>query len=82
MNPSNNDYWLEGGRKNVEGGGKKVEAGRNDLHAVLTSVFVHNSTLISATELSLRQERGTTSSFIFTNSHSNPSLLDGGYEGL
>ncbi len=52
------------------------------LHALLTFCFFHNSTPISATELSLRQERATTSTFIFTSSHSNPSLLDGSYEGL
>ena len=30
----------------------------------------------------MRQERATTSTFILTSSHSNPSLLDGSYEGL
>ena len=51
--------------------------------ACCLKIFVfRNSTLISATELSLRQERATTSTFMFTSSHSNPSLLDGSYEGL
>ena len=49
---------------------------------MLSYFFFENSTLISATELSLRQSRATSSTSIFTSSHSNPSLLHGSYEGL
>ena len=52
------------------------------LAALLKYFFFHNSTLISATELSLRQERVATSTLIFASSHSNPSLLDGSCEGF
>ena len=44
-------------------------------------LFIKNSTLISATELSSRQQRATTSTLILTRSHSNPSLLGACYEG-
>ena len=41
----------------------------------------HDSTLISAAEVSVRQQRGTSSCLIFHSSQSNPILADSTYGG-
>ncbi len=48
---------------------------------VLLDVFLHNSALIPATELSSRLPGDTPSSFILTGYGSDPRFLGGGFEG-
>ena len=64
----------------------KVRSHQHEYHDSPAYRFVfipplENSTLIPPTGLSLSEDVDTTPGFILTTSHSNPSLLDGSYEG-
>ena len=55
------------------------KAGRQICEITMLGSSWHNSTLVSATELSLRQYRGATGSLILTGSHSNLMVLGSSY---